>query len=1044
MPAVLPSAPGIRPRSDAQLRTLAVATGVVTVNTPALNLTQTWSNAAVAFTGIKLNITNTNSDAASLLMDLQVGGISKFSVRKDGLVTAAGGIIGAISGSLVVTGDAVTVSTPVLSMTQTWNAGAVAFTGVKLNITDTASAAASLLMDLQVGGSSKFKVDKTGAVTVANAASFFNASANAGIYLGSGDFRAYSSGNAALQFTGTTVGNLGANIVFGWSSSFDAGLGSQDLSLARDAADTLAQRRGANAQSFKVYKTFTDSSNYSRLNIGGATDSATHYLYVEQAGTGAVKDLLIGNSGAGKSLLFYTAGVLRWTMDGNGHFIAGTDNLYDIGASGALRPRSGYFGTSLIVAGVSTVQAAGIISGGYVSAANGSLLGFASRGGFIAAADGVIGIFNNAGSDFGRLQFGGTTSSFPAIKRNGAGIDFRLADDSAYAAIAAAAGTFSGDLFFDTTGRLTLGGGFITLANGATTYFEGSASEFRVPVALKISGNAYLYGEAANVLAQRNGTAAQTLRVYGSWTDASNGDWINITKAAGGAATISTTKNGTGSGSSLEVSATTNLYLTSGNAGASSFINFYTGNSHRWQIDTSGHFQAATTNTYDIGAAGNTTAPRSIYAATGFVGGPLAISAAVTALGSSPFFMSALTGSANLANLIGYGNNASMPFINIGKTRATTTGSTIVQSGDGLGQLSFLGADGTGYIGAAYIRAIVDGTPGTNDMPGRLEFGVTPDGSATIATALTIKNDARIFLSPPVDTSIAFGISGTSGWYFSSGAGYQWNFTSGGTDTMRLSGGSVTMTSSTVFGFTSGALSGTLDTILNRDAANTLALRNSTTAQTFRVYGSYTDGSNYERAFINDNGAGTVTFGGQGAGTGAGVSVLVSAPDASGKVYLSTAGSLRWSVTAGGHLLAQADNTYDIGASGATRPANVYAATSMVAPFFTPSTGTGTGAGIVFNSSTRIVAPSDGSLIFWNAARSDFSLLQLGGTTSSFPALKRSSTVLQARLADDSDFAPLQGKLRTQANAVAETPTATHTMIITDAGGTAYRVLCVV
>ena len=59
------------------------------------------------------------------------------------------------------------------------------------------------------------------------------------------------------------------------------------------------------------------------------------------------------------------------------------------------------------------------------------------------SSDGVIRLSNNAGTDFTRLQFGGTTSSFPAIKRNGTALNFRLANDSADAPITAAAGTFS-------------------------------------------------------------------------------------------------------------------------------------------------------------------------------------------------------------------------------------------------------------------------------------------------------------------------------------------------------------------------------------------------------------------------------------------------------------------------------------------------------------------------------------------------------------------------------------------------------------------------
>jgi hypothetical protein len=56
---------------------------------------------------------------------------------------------------------------------------------------------------------------------------------------------------------------------------------------------------------------------------------------------------------------------------------------------------------------------------------------------------------------------------------------------------------------------------------------------------------------------------------------------------------------------------------------------------------------------------------------------------------------------------------------------------TIVDSGDGLGTIRFAGSDGTAFIQAATIFAAVDGTPGTNDMPGRLVFSTTADGAST-------------------------------------------------------------------------------------------------------------------------------------------------------------------------------------------------------------------------------------------------------------------------------------------------------------------------
>jgi hypothetical protein len=62
----------------------------------------------------------------------------------------------------------VTSSMPFVDWVQTWNNGAALFTGIKSNITDTASATGSNLVDLQVGSVSKFKVDKAGNVVSGN------------------------------------------------------------------------------------------------------------------------------------------------------------------------------------------------------------------------------------------------------------------------------------------------------------------------------------------------------------------------------------------------------------------------------------------------------------------------------------------------------------------------------------------------------------------------------------------------------------------------------------------------------------------------------------------------------------------------------------------------------------------------------------------------------------------------------------------------------------------------------------------------------------
>jgi hypothetical protein len=112
------------------------------------------------------------------------------------------------------------------------------------------------------------------------------------------------------------------------------------------------------------------------------------------------------------------------------------------------------------------------------------------------------------------------------------------------------------------------------------------------------------------------------------------------------------------------------------------------------------------------------------------------------------------------------------------------------------------------------------------------------------------------------------------------------------------------------------------DLRLVRDNAYELALRFGSAAQTFRVYNTYTDASNYERGRLEWN---TNTFrigtGGQNAGTGSARSVQL---DSGSNVFIAAGGTTaQWFFSTAG-LLANADNTYDIGASGANRPRNVY------------------------------------------------------------------------------------------------------------------------
>lgn len=91
-----------------------------------------------------------------------------------------------------------------------------------------------------------------------------------------------------------------------------------------------------------------------------------------------------------------------------------------------------------------------------------------------------------------------------------------------------------------------------------------------------------------------------------------------------------------------------------------------------------------------------------------------------------------------------------------------------------------------------------------------------------------------------------------------------------------------------------------------------------------------------------------------------------------------------------------------------------------------------------------IATSGDGIIRMQNNVGSDFNRLQFGGGTSSFPSIKRSAAILQARLADDSDFTFIQGKLRTETIFTSDPAiTANGFLTLYDADGNAFKVLAV-
>lgn len=201
-------------------------------------------------------------------------------------------------------------------------------------------------------------------------------------------------------------------------------------------------------------------------------------------------------------------------------------------------------------------------------------------------------------------------------------------------------------------------------------------------------------------------------------------------------------------------------------------------------------------------------------------------------------------GGSNVAQMILHRHSTTLaPVLVSARSHSDTSGHAIVQDGDQLFRLVAVGWDGVDYARGAEIVARVDGTPGSNDMPTAWDFKVSPDGSQTPVTAMTINPNGTVGFkdgnaSAP---SIGFLNDTDTGMYL--GATGEIGFSIGGSNALKINTegtGFGQITSTTINAPTAGL--GSLGYLI--------AGRNSEAAMYLTRYG--TDGS--LALFFNDSG----------------------------------------------------------------------------------------------------------------------------------------------------------------------------------------------
>lgn len=251
------------------------------------------------------------------------------ALSTNGMVVMDGSYVPApVSASQFSTSNTPTSNAPAIYVNQTWNNVAVPFTLMYGNVTDSASASTSNLIDLQVGSTSRFKVDKNatisvGSTTVAGSLSFPGSAYTPIISRsGNGDALTISrplvvSGGDSSIFGGIYMRTNGRPIQFSsgsaleWSNATDAPLGTVDAKILRNTTGQLDVR----ADSGLRIRNFANGADGPLTASSGTFSGNVNTDYVGRSSS--VEPSIRFTSSQGQ---FWAAGVNMYYWNNNGWY----------------------------------------------------------------------------------------------------------------------------------------------------------------------------------------------------------------------------------------------------------------------------------------------------------------------------------------------------------------------------------------------------------------------------------------------------------------------------------------------------------------------------------------------------------------------------------------------------------------------------------------------------------------------------------------------------------------------------------------------------
>ncbi|MFZ9741747.1 MAG: hypothetical protein ACO3CQ_07635, partial [Candidatus Nanopelagicaceae bacterium] len=196
-----------------------------------------------------------------------------------------------------------------LQINQTWTAGSGIATAITVNVTDTSSASNSRLLDLRTGGTSRFIVDKSGALRTSD-----------------GTFTFYS-----------TAGNMSHYFATNYHEIRNGGANGVTLSVAARGVLELGEGPNLIPQTLRIYNTNSNTANYERAYLGWTSN-----IFVVGTQTGGI--------GTARQMQFQTNGTTRVAITTDGYVGIGTTlPTQTLDINGSVRLRDGLYDSNNVV-----------------------------------------------------------------------------------------------------------------------------------------------------------------------------------------------------------------------------------------------------------------------------------------------------------------------------------------------------------------------------------------------------------------------------------------------------------------------------------------------------------------------------------------------------------------------------------------------------------------------------------------------------------------------------------------------------------------------